>query len=306
MSEQTYHNPVLLHETISDLITANDGIYIDGTLGGGGHSAAILSELSPEGRLFSIDQDSDAIAESRARIGNDPRFTIVQGNFGYMEVLLPPAIRGKVDGILLDLGVSSHQIDDPDRGFSYQQEGPLDMRMSATTGLTAESVINDYDPHDLAGIFFRYGEERLSRKIAKAIAEARPLHTTGELRKVIEGVVKGPHKAKSLARIYQAVRIEVNRELEVFEQALEQGLRLLKTGGRLAVISYHSLEDRIAKTFIKSGRLDGKIEKDFYGHDICAMEPLYRKYRVPSAEEIAANSRARSAKLRVGIKKEPR
>ena len=300
-NQPTYHEhiPVMLNECMDHLITEEDGIYIDGTLGGGGHSKEILARINNDGKLFSIDQDDEAIAAASARIGEDDRFTILKGNFGYLATLLPPQHHGQVTGILLDLGVSTHQIKEGERGFSFQEDGPLDMRMGNLTGVTAYEVVNNYEYENLRDIIFHYGEEKASRKIAQAIIEARPIETTGELRKVISSVVNKKFEVKSLARVFQAIRIEVNQELDVLKQVLEQSLEVLKPGGRLVVMSYHSLEDRIVKRFFKAGNFEGKVEKDFYGNDISPLKNLMRQVITPSEKEIAVNPASRSAKLRV-------
>lgn len=279
-----------------------NGIYIDGTLGGGGHSKEILSRLGENGQLFGVDQDDEAIAAASARIGDDPRFKILKGNFGYLTTLLPPHVKGQVAGILLDLGVSTHQIKESERGFSFQEDGPLDMRMGNLTGVSAYQVVNDYDYEALRDVIFHYGEERGSRLIAKTIIENRPIETTGELRKVVSGVVSKKFEVKSLARVFQGIRIEVNRELEVLKDVLTQSLEVLKPGGRLVVMSYHSLEDRIVKKFFKAGNLDGKIEKDFYGNVISPLKSVNKQIIIPSDEEIAKNPASRSAKLRIAEK----
>ena len=300
-NQPTYHEhiPVMLNECMDHLINEEDGIYIDGTLGGGGHSKEILARINNDGKLFSIDQDDEAIAAASARIGDDDRFTILKGNFGYLATLLPPQHHGQVTGILLDLGVSTHQIKEGERGFSFQEDGPLDMRMGNLTGVTAYEVVNNYEYENLRDIIFHYGEEKASRKIAQAIIEARPIETTGELRKVISSVVNKKFEVKSLARVFQAIRIEVNQELDVLKQVLEQSLEVLKPGGRLVVMSYHSLEDRIVKRFFKAGNFEGKVEKDFYGNDISPLKNLTRQVITPSEKEIAVNPASRSAKLRV-------
>lgn len=300
MTHTSYHVPVMLEQTLNLLVTDPDGIYIDGTLGAGGHTRALLARLGPNAQVFGIDQDDDAIRASSDI--QDPRFKALKGNFGFMDVLIPAALRGKVSGILLDLGVSSHQIDEPGRGFSFQGQGPLDMRMGTMVMNTAEDVLNRYSGEQLADIFFRYGEERHSRAIARAVESARPLSTTTDLRKAIEKVIKGPHLNKSLARIFQAVRIEVNRELDMLEQALTRSMGLLAEGGRIVVIAYHSLEDRMVKYFLRSGRLDGEIEKDFYGNPITPLRLVTRNAVTASEEEIADNPRARSARLRAAEK----
>lgn len=296
MSLPVYHVPVLLKETLDLLVTDPEGVYIDGTLGGGGHTRALLERLGAGATVYGIDQDDQALAQTSDI--EDARFKPVKGNFGFMDVLLPTAVRGRVNGILLDLGVSSHQIDEPARGFSFQADGPLDMRMGRIVTNTAEHVLNAYGPEQLSDIFFRYGEERHSRAIAKAVEESRPLRTTGDLRKAVEKAVRGPHLTKSLARIFQAVRIEVNRELEMLEQALQRSLGLLAEGGRLVVIAYHSLEDRLVKHFMRSGNVDGQIEKDFFGNVISPLRLVTKSAVTASAEEQAANPRSRSARLR--------
>lgn len=296
------HIPVLLKESTDLLMTSPDGIYVDATLGGGGHSGEILSHLSGEGRLYAIDQDPEAIAEVRRTIGLDPRFTILQGNFAYMDSLLPADVIGGVDGVLFDLGVSTHQIREPERGFSFQEEGPLDMRMSDETSLTAAQVVNEYEPAALQRILFQYGEEKLSKPIVRAIVNARPVLSTRDLRRIVETVVKGPFAIKSVARVFQAIRIEVNQEMEKLRQALDAALAVLAPGGRIVAISYHSLEDRIVKTFFKCGNHEGVVEKDFYGHPQCPLVPLSRDIITPSKQEVEQNPASRSAKLRVAVK----
>ncbi len=302
----TYHEhiPVMLQECMEALITDENGIYVDGTLGGGGHSKDILSRIGTEATLYAIDQDDEAIAAATARIGDDPRFKTIKGNFGYLSTLLPPQTHGQVAGILLDLGVSTHQIKEAERGFSFQEDGPLDMRMGNLSGVSAYQVVNSYDYEELRDIIFHYGEERGSRKIARAIIEARPLETTGELAKVVRSVVPERFAVKSLARVFQAIRIEVNRELDVLKDVLDQSLELLKPGGRLVVMSYHSLEDRIVKKFFKAGNHKGEVEKDFYGNVISPLRPVNRQVITPSPEEVSRNPAARSAKLRIAEKTE--
>lgn len=306
ISMPTYyeHIPVMLQECINGLNIEEEGIYIDGTLGGGGHSKEILSHLGENGQLFAIDQDDEAIAAATARIGEDERFKILKGNFGYLTTLLPPQVHGQVSGILLDLGVSTHQIKEGERGFSFQEDGPLDMRMGNLTGISAYQVVNEYDYEALRDVIFHYGEERGSRLIAKTIIEARPIETTGELRKVISSVVSGKFEVKSLARVFQGIRIEVNRELEMLKNVLEQSLEVLKPGGRLVVMSYHSLEDRLVKRFFKAGNFDGKVEKDFYGNVISPLTSVNKQIIIPSDDEISVNPASRSAKLRVAEKTE--
>jgi len=296
------HVPVLLRESVAQLITEADGIYVDVTLGGGGHSGEILSQLNNNGRLIGIDQDDEALKAARSHIGDDARFRTIKGNFGYLSRLLPPEIHGEVSGILLDLGISTHQITEAGRGFSFQKDGPLDMRMSNLRGVTARQVVNEYDYEDLRDIIFHYGEERMSRQIARAILEARPIETTGELRDVVESVVRGRHSIKSVARVFQGIRIEVNRELDMLRAVLEQSLEVLKIGGRIVAISYHSLEDRIVKRFFKAGNHEGKIEKDFYGNELSPIRSLSNGIITPSEQEIEQNPSARSAKMRVAEK----
>jgi len=304
MSRWHTHTPVLAEPTAELLITDPEGIYVDATLGGAGHTLEILSRVGEHAHIYGIDQDRQALNAAVERVGDENRFTPVEGNFGYLSTLLPPEVKGHISGILLDLGVSTHQIRDPERGFSFQAEGPLDMRMSDLTGLSAWKVVNEYTYEKLRDIIFHYGEERNSRRIASAIIERRPLETTADLRSAVEEVVRGPHAVKSLARVFQAIRIEVNRELEMLRSALDESLALLRPGGRIAAISYHSLEDRIVKTFFRSGNHEGRVEKDFYGNDLVAIEPVNRQVIRPDAEEVAENPASRSAKLRVAQKKQ--
>lgn len=302
LSKYHQHIPVMLTECMNGLITEPNGIYIDGTLGGGGHSREILSHLNKDGRLFSIDQDDQAIAAACVHIGNDKRLSILKGNFGYLSTILPSSIHGQINGILLDLGVSTHQIKEGNRGFSFQEDGPLDMRMGNMTRITAHEVINNYEYEELRDIIFHYGEEKASRKIAKTIIESRPIETTGKLREVISEVVNQKFLIKTLARVFQAIRIEVNHELEVLNDVLSQSLEVLKTGGRLVIISYHSLEDRLVKRFLKSGNLSGTVEKDFYGNNLSPFRLINKQVITPSSLEVSQNPAARSAKLRIAEK----
>ena len=296
------HVPVLLEKTVEYLVTDPGGIYIDATLGGGGHSKVILSALADKGQLFGLDQDAEAQEAAAKNIGTDSRFTPVSGNFGYLKTLIDPELHGKITGIFYDLGVSTHQIKEADRGFSFQQDGPLDMRMSALTGLTAHKVVNEYSYEKLRDIIFHYGEERFSREIAQEIISRRPLETTHDLKEAVSSVVFGKHTVKSIARVFQGIRIEVNRELDVLKESLSQAIEILMDGGRIVAISYHSLEDRIVKNFFKSGNESGKIEKDFYGNPKNPLTPLTKNIITPTEEEIAINSAARSAKLRAAEK----
>lgn len=296
------HQPVLLHESVDYLVTDPGGIYIDATLGGGGHSLELLSQLNNKAKIFGIDQDDEALSAANSRIGDDSRFSSIKGNFGYLSRLIPPEHHGKISGILLDLGVSTHQITEAERGFTFQKEGPLDMRMSNLRGVTAYHVVNEYSYEDLRDVIFHYGEERMSRQIAREIIDHRPIETTTELRKAVEAVVHGKYQIKSVARVFQGIRIEVNRELDMLRKTLEQSLELLKVDGRIVAISYHSLEDRIVKKFFKAGNHEGKIEKDFYGNPLSPIEEISGGIVRPAEEEIERNPASRSAKMRVAQK----
>ncbi|WP_312078708.1 16S rRNA (cytosine(1402)-N(4))-methyltransferase RsmH [Chryseobacterium sp.] len=295
-----YHNPVLLKQSVDDLVTNPDGIYVDCTFGGGGHSREILSRLSEKGKLFSFDQDLDALKNTI----DDPRFTLINQNFRFLENSLLMYGISKVDGILADLGVSSHQFDEAERGFSTRSNAPLDMRMNVMQGLDAKRVINDYDEEQLADIFYYYGELREARKLARDIVHHRKtksIETTEDLKKLFSYLP--PHKVnKFYAQLFQAIRIEVNQELDVLKEMLVQAFNVLKPGGRLVVISYHSLEDRLVKRFLKNGMFEGEPERDIYGNYKKAFELVKSKAVIPDNEEIEENSRARSAKMRTGIK----
>ncbi|GAB0155873.1 16S rRNA (cytosine(1402)-N(4))-methyltransferase RsmH [Chryseobacterium sp. Alg-005] len=295
-----YHNPVLLKQSVDDLVTNPDGTYVDCTFGGGGHSREILSRLSDKGRLFSFDQDLDALKNTI----DDPRFTLINQNFRFLEnSLLMYGVSG-VDGILADLGVSSHQFDEADRGFSTRSNAPLDMRMNVMQSLDAKRVINEYEEEELADIFYHYGELREARKLARDIVHHRKtknIETTEDLKKLFSYIP--PHKVnKFYAQLFQSIRIEVNQELEVLKEMLVQAYRVLKPEGRLVVISYHSLEDRLVKRFLKNGMFEGEPERDIYGNYKKAFELLKSKAIIPDDKEIEENSRARSAKMRTGIK----
>jgi 16S rRNA (cytosine1402-N4)-methyltransferase len=302
MTHVTYHKPVLLNEAIRYLVTDPDGIYVDGTLGGGGHSAHILAHLSEKGRLYGIDQDDDALRVASERFAGEDRIAMIRGNFGYMDALLPRDAAGRLSGILLDLGVSSHQIDEPERGFSFQKDGPLDMRMGALQELTAAAIVNEYEYEELRNLFFEFGEERESGRIARAIIRDRPLQTTGQLRDSVASAVPERFLNKSLARIFQALRIAVNSELNMLKRALEKGTELLREEGRFVVITYHSLEDRLCKNYFRYGNFEGNPEKDFYGNTITPLQTVTRKVVTASDNEVAVNPRARSAKLRAAVK----
>ena len=295
-----YHKPVLLAESVDALVNNPDGVYVDVTFGGGGHSREILSRLSEKGRLFSFDQDSDALNNAI----EDPRFTLINQNFRFLENSLLMYGVTQVDGVLGDLGVSSHQFDQAERGFSIRSDAPLDMRMNNMQSLDAQSVVNDYEEELLADIFYYYGELREARKLAREIVRYRKetrIVTTEDLKKVFSYIPA--HKSnKFFAQVFQAIRIEVNQELEALQELLVQSCRILRKGGRLVVISYHSLEDRLVKMFLKYQMFEGEPERDIYGNYEKKFELPYRKAIVPTEEEIEDNSRARSAKMRVGIK----
>ncbi|WP_143883154.1 16S rRNA (cytosine(1402)-N(4))-methyltransferase RsmH [Chryseobacterium binzhouense] len=295
-----YHNPVLLKQSVDDLVTNPDGIYVDCTFGGGGHSREIVSRLSEKGKLYAFDQDLDALENSF----NDERFTLINQNFRFLENSLLMYGVSKVDGILADLGVSSHQFDEAERGFSTRSDAPLDMRMNVMQSLDAKKVINEYDEEALADIFYYYGELREARKLARDIVhhrKSKTIETTEDLKKLFSYLP--PHKVnKFYAQLFQAIRIEVNQELEVLKEMLVQSYNILKPGGRLVVISYHSLEDRLVKRFLKNGMFEGEPERDIFGNYKKAFELVKSKAIIPDNKEIEENSRARSAKMRTGIK----
>lgn len=296
-----YHKSVLLKESVDALAIKEDGVYVDVTFGGGGHSREILSRLGSEGKLFAFDQDADA---KQNKI-DDERFVLIGENFRYIKRFLRFYGVKKVDGILADLGVSSHQFDEATRGFSTRFDGELDMRMNQESGLSAKTVVNDYEEKQLADVLYWYGELRNARAMSKQIVEARQgkeINTSFELKQVLGRFLPKSKEHKILAQIYQAIRIEVNQELEVLKEFLLQTPELLNEEGRLSVISYHSLEDRLVKRFIRTGMFEGESEKDFYGN---TNEPLKKvgKLIVPSKEEIVENNRARSAKLRIATLK---
>ena len=297
----SYHNPVLLHASVDYLVWNPSGTYVDVTFGGGGHSLAILDKLDANGRLISFDQDAD----SRANIPEDTRFQFVPSNFKNLTRFLQYYNSYPVDGILADLGVSSHQIDTPDRGFSYSKEGVLDMRMNAQAGDSAREVVNNYDEAQLSRVFYTYGEltegRRLARQIVKMRAE-QPIETTLQLAEVLKPCLPKGKENKYLSKIFQALRIEVNKEMEVLESFRLQTTAALNPGGRLVVIAYHSLEDRMVKNFMRAGNLTGEVEKDFFGNPLTPFKLISRKAITPDPEETLTNPRARSAKLRVAEK----
>lgn len=295
-----YHNPVLLKDSVDALVTNPDGVYVDCTFGGGGHSREILSRLSPEGRLFSFDQDTDALQNAL----DDSRFTLINQNFRFLENSMLMYGVPQVDGILADLGVSSHQFDEADRGFSIRSNAPLDMRMNVMQALDAKKVINEYEEEQLADIFYYYGELREARKLARQIVHHRKnklIETTQDLKDIFSYIPS--HKSnKFFAQVFQAVRIEVNQELDVLKEMLLQSYKILKPEGRLVVISYHSLEDRLVKRFLKNGMFEGEPERDIYGNFKKSFDLIKTKAIIPDNKEIEENSRARSAKMRIGSK----
>ena len=301
--ENEYHNPVLLEESVDALDIMPGGVYVDATFGGGGHSREILSRMDSTARLYSFDQDADA----ERNIVDDDRFTFVRSNFRYLENWMRYYGIEHIDGILADLGVSSHHFDDETRGFSFRFDAPIDMRMNKRAGKTAADILNDYTEEQLADIFYIYGELKTSRRIAAAIAKARaakPIKTTTDLLTIVDPLMPKERQKKDLAKVFQALRIEVNREMEALKEMLTAAVRLLRPGGRLSVITYHSLEDRMVKNVMKTGNVEGKVEKDFFGRTSANMRPLQGKPITPSAEEQTDNPRSRSAKLRVGVKDE--
>ena len=297
----SYHNPVLLHDSVDALVQNPSGTYVDVTFGGGGHSRAILEKLGPEGRLIAFDQDAD----SQANLIDDARFQFVPSNFKNLTRFLQYYNVYPVDGILADLGISSHQIDTPERGFSYSKEGALDMRMNAQSGMSARDVVNDYDEQQLSRVFYNYGELTDGRRLARAIVKARaeqPIETTIQLAEVLKPCLPKGKENKFLSKIFQALRIEVNKEMEVLESFLPQTVAALNPGGRLVIIAYHSLEDRMVKNFMRSGDLSGEVKKDFFGNPLTPFRLVSRKAIIPTDEETLTNPRARSAKLRIAEK----
>ena len=295
-----YHNPVLLHPTVDGLNIKPDGIYVDVTFGGGGHSKEILRRLGPNGKLFAFDQDEDALANALP----DERFTLINENFRFIKRFLRFHGVKSVDGILADLGVSSHQFDVPERGFSTRFDAGLDMRMSQKNDLNAYRVVNEYDDANLRRVFLEYGELKNAPVLSRTIIEARenyPIKTTDELKEVLAKHLPERVRNKILAQIYQAIRIEVNQEMDVLKEFIEQSLEILNPGGRFSVISYHSLEDRLVKRFIKNGMFEGEPERDFYGNFSVPFKTI-GKLIVPDEAEIKMNNRARSAKLRIAEK----
>ena len=300
MSE--YHTSVLLDESVPALVDSVNGVYADATFGGGGHTSEILSRLSTNGRVLAFDRDSDAIANKP----DDSRLTLIRSDFRWIHNhVIHQGYKDGIDGVLADLGVSSHQFDTAERGFSFRYEAPLDMRMNQEAEKTAADIINGYEYEDLEKILRLYGEVDNSRRIAQLICKAREnaqILTTGELGKAIESALPKFAEHKFLAKVYQALRIEVNQEMKSLEKFLSGAAASLKPGGKMVIITYHSLEDRMVKNFIKAGNIEGKVEKDFFGNATAPLKAVNKKPILPTEEEIAANTRARSAKLRIAEK----
>ena len=302
MESEVYHIPALLSETIEALQVRPDGVYVDATFGGGGHSMAIMERLSLSGHLYSFDQDDEAVS----RAPKDERFTIVYSNFRFLRNFMRYYGVESVDGVLGDLGVSFHHFDAAERGFSFRQDAPLDLRMNRHGARTAADLLATLSEEELANVLYLYGELKQSRRMASAIVKSReagkPVHTTGELLELIKPIINPRQEKKELAMVFQALRIAVNGELTALEEFLMQACELLKPGGRLAIITYHSLEDRLVKNFMRSGNIRGEVEKDFFGRSASPLKMLGSKPIVPSAEEVERNPRSRSAKLRVAVK----
>jgi S-adenosyl-methyltransferase mraW len=311
---ETYHVPVLLKESVDGLNIQSGGVYVDVTFGGGGHSSEILSRLDEQAHLYSFDQDADAEQNvMRSEVGaerrfvDDPRFTFVRSNFRYLKNWMRYYGVESIDGLLADLGVSSHHFDDESRGFSFRFDAQLDMRMNKRAGKTAADIVNDYDEEALANLFYLYGEIKQSRRLAAAIVKARSqqrIATTQDLLGILEPIFKREREKKDLAKVFQALRIEVNHEMDALKEMLKSATELLKPGGRLSVITYHSLEDRIVKNIMKTGNVEGKRIQDFYGRIETPLTLINNKVIVPSENEQQENPRSRSAKLRIAEKNE--
>lgn len=299
--KQTYHVPVLLEESIDGLNLKKGGIYVDVTFGGGGHSKEILRRMDKSCKLYSFDQDEDA----ERNIVHDERFTFVRSNFRYLKNFLKYYGVEEVDGILADLGVSSHHFDDSERGFSFRFDGKLDMRMNKRAGMTAADILNNYDEEKLADIFYLYGELKNSRKLASVIVKRRsvkPFDTIGDFLETVKPLYGKEREKKEMAKVFQALRIEVNQEMEALKEMLYSATEMLKPGGRLSVITYHSLEDRMVKNIMKTGNIEGKMEQDFFGNVKTPYKTINNKVIVPDDDEIETNPRSRSAKLRIAEK----
>jgi S-adenosyl-methyltransferase mraW len=318
---ETYHVPVLLKESVDGLHIKPNGIYVDVTFGGGGHSREILSRLGADGHLFSFDQDADAennIFEDRGdakdcsneqkgkRFVDDSRFTFIRSNFRFLKNWMQYYGIEQIDGLLGDLGVSSHHFDDESRGFSFRFDAPLDMRMNKRAGKTAADIVNEYDEEQLANLFYIYGELKNSRRIASTLTNARrqkPIATTSDFISAVEPLFKREREKKDMAKLFQALRIEVNHEMTALKEMLMAATDVMKPGGRLSIITYHSLEDRIVKNIMKTGNIEGKVEQDFFGHIDSPYKLINNKVIVPSEEEQSQNPRSRSAKLRIAERK---
>ena len=297
-----YHIPVLLHESVDGLNIHPSGTYVDVTFGGGGHSREILRRLGDDGHLYSFDQDADA--EGNTPEG-DERFTFVRSNFRYLTNWMRYYGVDHIDGLIADLGVSSHHFDAEERGFSFRFDAPLDMRMNGRAGMTAADIVNHYDEERLANVLYLYGELKNSRKLAAAMVKARALkavETIDDLLQIVKPFMPREREKKDLARVFQALRIEVNHEMDALHEMLEAALKVLRPGGRLVVLTYHSLEDRMVKNFVRSGRMDGKVEQDFFGRKLTPWRAVNNKVIVPNEEEQRTNPRSRSAKLRIAEK----
>lgn len=301
--ETVYHVPVLLKESVDGLNIGTGGCYVDVTFGGGGHSREILSRLDHQGHLYSFDQDADA--EKNAEGFDKGKFTFVRSNFRFLKNFMKYYGVEQIDGLLADLGVSSHHFDDSERGFSFRFEGKLDMRMNQRAGRTAADVVNTYDEKQLADVFYLYGELKQSRKLAAAIVKARQgkrVETIGDFLEIVKPFFRSEREKKELAKVFQALRIEVNHEMDALRDMLKGATEMLKPGGRLVVITYHSLEDRMVKNLMKTGNVEGKEDKDFFGKVNTPFRLVNRQVIVPSDEELAGNPRSRSAKLRIAEK----
>lgn len=297
-----YHIPVLLHESVDGLNIHPSGTYVDVTFGGGGHSREILRRLGDDGHLYSFDQDADA--EGNIPEG-DERFTFVRSNFRYLTNWMRYYGVDHIDGLIADLGVSSHHFDAEERGFSFRFDAPLDMRMNGRAGMTAADIVNRYDEERLVNVLYLYGELKNSRKLAAAMVKARALkavETIDDLLQIVKPFMPREREKKDLARVFQALRIEVNHEMDALHEMLEAALKVLRPGGRLVVLTYHSLEDRMVKNFVRSGRMDGKVEQDFFGRKLTPWRAVNNKVIVPDEEEQRTNPRSRSAKLRIAEK----
>lgn len=299
--EQVYHVPVLLEQSIDGLNIRPEGTYVDVTFGGGGHSRAILKRLKGKGHLYSFDQDPDA----EQNIVENPHFTFVRSNFRFLQNFMQYYNVDEVDGILADLGVSSHHFDDAERGFSFRFEGKLDMRMNQRAGKTAADIVNEYPEEKLADLFYLYGELKNSRKLASTIVKARAkesIQTIGDFLNIVQPLFGREREKKELAKVFQALRIEVNQEMTALREMLQAAIEVLKPGGRLSIITYHSLEDRMVKNIMKTGNIEGKLQQDFFGRVETPFKPVNNKVIIPSEDEQERNPRSRSAKLRIAEK----